>query len=60
MINTEHVEKTHENVTELVIRLKLRIECLERQLERSVVSSTSSSSGFKLTRDELKMLHEQF
>jgi len=60
MINGTSVEKTHDNVSDLIINLKLRIESLERQLANSRLSSAPKSSPAKLTDDELKMIYEQF
>ncbi|RTR32890.1 hypothetical protein [Shewanella atlantica] len=60
MINGRSVEKTHDNVSDLIINLKLRIESLELQLANSRTTIAPVSDLVKLTDDELKMIYEQF
>lgn len=60
MINGTSVEKTHDNVSDLIVNLKLRIESLELQLANSRLSSAPRSCPTKLTDDELKMIYDQF
>lgn len=60
MINSKYDEKTHDNVGDLIINLKLRIESLELQLANSRPSMGCVSNLAKLTDDELKMIYEQF
>jgi len=60
MMNSECVENTHDNVSDLIINLKLRIESLELQLACTRLSSAAKPYPTKLTDDELKMIYEQF
>lgn len=60
MINSKYVENKHDNVSDLIINLKLRIESLERQLANPRPAMGCVSNLAKLTDDELKMIYEQF
>ncbi len=60
MINSKYVEKKHDNVSDLIINLKLRIESLERQLANPRSAMDCVPNLAKLTDDELKMIYEQF